>query len=154
MSEGRPEHTPSAAARSETAEGMAWRAMLTRCRNPRWKRWYADRGITVCARWRESFDAFLADMGTRPNAAHSLDRIDNDRGYEPGNCRWATRVQQMRNTTRNRRITIGEITRTLEEWAHASGMTPQGIIDRVKRGWPLEAAATEPPFARGTGRFS
>lgn len=88
--------------RGESAGGhsrtyQAWRGARTRCENPRNKRWasYGGRGITVCDRWLR-FDAFLADMGECPDGM-TLDRIDNDRGYEPDNCRWATWADQSRN---------------------------------------------------------
>ena len=83
-----------------TPEYRAWESMVQRCTNPKHAKWktYGGRGIAVCDRWR-SFAAFLEDMGLRPSTEHSLDRKDNDRGYEPGNCRWATRKEQMRNRT-------------------------------------------------------
>jgi hypothetical protein len=73
--------------------------MKTRCSNRRHVKWpnYGGRGITVCERWRNSFTAFLADMGHKPTPKHSIDRIDNDGTYEPGNCRWATPAEQMTN---------------------------------------------------------
>lgn len=76
-----------------------WSAMKSRCYNPRTinYKYYGARGISVCARWRDSFEAFLADMGQPPTPTHSIDRIHNDRGYEPANCRWATAAEQNAN---------------------------------------------------------
>lgn len=85
-----------------TPEYRAWDAMKQRCTNPRARGYdgYGGRGIAVCDRWTYSFENFYADMGDRPTPEHSLDRIDNERGYEPDNCRWATRSEQQRNRTR------------------------------------------------------
>lgn len=76
-----------------------WNAMKQRCHNPKQPHYerYGGRGITVCEEWRNSFEAFYRDMGDPPSPAHSIDRIDNDRGYEPGNCRWATPLEQRHN---------------------------------------------------------
>jgi len=81
-----------------TAERQAWRNMVHRCHNPRHPAFarYGGRGITVCDRWRNDFMQFLSDMRPRP-PGHSLDRIDNDAGYTPENCRWAIRSVQQRN---------------------------------------------------------
>lgn len=80
-------------------EYTAWTSMKNRCTNPKCQRYkiYGGRGIKVCARWTESYEAFLADVGRRPGAGYSIDRIDTDGDYEPGNVRWATRSEQMLN---------------------------------------------------------
>lgn len=92
--------------RSKSAEYTAWQSMRSRCNNPRVPYWnnYGGRGIRVCDRWNESFAAFYADIGPRPSAEHSIDRIDNDGHYEPGNCRWSTRLEQAQNTRRKRAV--------------------------------------------------
>ncbi len=82
-----------------TATYMSWQCMIQRCTNPNNKRWncYGGRGIRICERWLHSFENFLAEMGERPEGK-TLDRYpDNNGNYEPSNCRWATRKQQMRN---------------------------------------------------------
>ena len=88
----------------KTPEYTCWNNLKQRCLNPQHAAYpnYGGRGITVCDAWRGSFRQFLADMGPRPSPAHSLDRIDNDRGYEPGNCRWTTIDVQRRNQRRRR----------------------------------------------------
>lgn len=92
-----PRHTRRVK-QERTPEYMIWVAMRQRCLNPRMPAWhrYGGRGITICPAWGR-FGQFLADMGPRPSSAHSLDRIDNDGHYEPGNCRWATWSEQNAN---------------------------------------------------------
>jgi len=82
--------------KSKTSEYKAWQDMKYRCYNPNNKDYpnYGGRGIAVCDRWLESFDNFLEDMGRKPGIKYSLDKIDNDGNYEPGNCRWATQKEQ------------------------------------------------------------
>lgn len=89
-----------------TPEFDAWRNMLKRCTNPNARSYHnwGGRGIKICDRWLESFENFLADMGKRPHPKLSLERIDNDKGYEPSNCKWATRKEQ-NNNKRGKKLT-------------------------------------------------
>lgn len=92
-----------------TVEYTAWFSMKRRCINRKHKGWkyYGGRGISVCKRWRDSYENFLLDMGRKPTPKHSLDRINNDGNYGPKNCRWATPEQQSRNRTFGRRAVGG-----------------------------------------------
>lgn len=130
----------------ESAEYRAWAAISTRCYNPNDPAThnYAGRGITVCDRWRESFEAFLADMGERPGPEYSIDRIDNSRGYEPENCRWATKKQQARNTRHNVMLTVHGETLCMTEWAERSGVSAATIQKRLRLGWSHEDAVMRP----------
>lgn len=129
-------------------EYTVWAGMLDRCRRSTAERYprYGGRGITVCARWN-SFENFLADMGPRP-AGMSIDRIDNDGNYEPGNCRWATSLEQAANTGRNVMLTKDGITKHVEEWGRVTGVGGQAIQKRLARGWSVYRALTEPSHAR------
>lgn len=82
-----------------TSEFNSWCSMRRRCEDERSRdfKYYGGRGIKVCDRWRESFENFLADMGPKPDAKYSIDRINNDGNYEPENCRWTTQSEQVRN---------------------------------------------------------
>jgi hypothetical protein len=125
----------------------AWEAMRDRVKR---KPGYRDRGITVCPAWSQ-FEVFrdyiVAHLGERPRG-HTLDRIDNDRSYEPGNVRWASAAQQVRNTRRNTVITVDGVSRCIAEWAEASGITAAAICARRKLGWPDEIAVTAPTHSR------
>ncbi len=94
-----PVQTPQTKRPTYNSEKIAWSAMKNRCYNPKDVRYdrYGGRGIGVCGRWLYSFEYFLEDMGKKPTPDHTLDRINNDGDYEPGNCRWATRRQQNAN---------------------------------------------------------
>jgi hypothetical protein len=137
------------AAPSGTREHRSWRAMLSRCENPKAAAYerYGGRGIAVCERW-QSFDAFLADMGARPEGT-SLDRINNDGGYEPGNCRWATISEQMRNTRQTRLLTHEGVTMCLGDWAERLGLSRGGLEHRLER-MPLAEALSRPVETHAT----
>jgi len=127
-------------------EYRPWCAIKTRCLNPNDRSYpaYGGRGITICDRWQDSFENFLADMGPRPTVLHSIDRIDNDRGYEPGNCRWATSRDQARNTRRNRALTFNGETQCIRAWEEQLGFGRGVINARLKLNWSVERALTEP----------
>lgn len=126
---------------THTPEYACWKDMFRRCTKPTHKSYasYGGRGIQVCARWRV-FENFLADMGRRPSPDYSLDRINNDGNYEPGNCRWATRVEQMRNTRRNHVVTVRGRDMCVTEAAEVSGLKPATLRRRVLNGWSIETA--------------
>lgn len=116
---------------------VSWNRMLQRCRNPKSPDYpqYGGRGIGVCDRW-SSFEAFLADMGQRPSLSYSLDRIDNDGGYEPGNCKWATRAEQQNNRRTTKRITYNGETLALGDWARRTNIPAKTLHMRHERlGW-------------------
>jgi hypothetical protein len=126
-------------------EYRAWANMLTRCRNLRTRNWayYGARGITVCDRWK-TFENFLADMGRRPSHEHSLDRIDNAKGYFPGNVRWATRKEQANNKSNNRLITFQGETLTQAQWAEKRGIDSKTLHQRLANGWSIGRALSQP----------
>jgi hypothetical protein len=132
---------------------MIWSSMVRRCTNPRNKAFpaYGGRGITVCDRWRD-FTNFLADMGECPEGL-SIDRKDNDKGYEPGNCRWATQSEQCRNTRRNVILTLNGVSHCLVEWAEITGINYGTLNDRIRRGWSDADVLQTTPLP-ATGRHS
>jgi len=124
--------------------------MKSRCCNPRVHRYsqYGGRGIRVCDRWMHSFENVLADMGEKPSASHSIDRIDTNGNYEPGNCRWALPVVQGNNQRTNRLIEHEGETRTLAEWSRLVGIGSSTIAARIERGWSVERAVSVKPRYR------
>ena len=131
--------------KAKTKAYRSWVAMKQRCSNPKARRFaeYGGRGISVCERWKDSFENFLADMGEPPTSKHSIDRIDVNGNYEPGNCRWATILEQAQNTRTNRNITFHGKTQSLSVWARELGIEPHTLIKRLNK-WPLETALTTP----------
>lgn len=136
-----------------SSEYQSWREMHSRCHRDRdWeRRYYQDRGITVCPQW-SSFEQFFADVGPAPSPNHSLDRIDNAGPYSPDNCRWATRQEQMRNTRATRMLTAFGRTQSLTAWAQQFNLGPTTLAGRLNWGWPIEEALTTPTLPRGKHR--
>lgn len=126
---------------SRKPEFYIWSSMKQRCdiNNRNFKN-YAGRGITVCEEWQESFEAFFAHVGPRPSPKHSIDRIDNNKGYFPGNVRWATITQNARNKRTNRLVVHKGTTNTLIEWAEDCGIPYKTLWQRLSMGWPFEKA--------------
>jgi len=126
-------------------EWRIWANMKNRCLNPRCKAYpdYGGRGITVCEQWKNSFEEFLRDMGRCPPKL-TIERIDNDRNYEPGNCKWATRFEQGENKRNNRYISHQGEARLLPHWAILKGIHVKTLGTRLKRGWSVSRALEQP----------
>ena len=122
-----------------------WNGIKNRCYNPSVKAYpdYGGRGITMCDRWKDSFQNFLDDMGESPEGL-SIDRINNDGCYEPSNCRWTTMLVQVRNSRKAHKVTAFGKTLCLSEWEEQTGVD-QGLISRrIKKGWTPENAISIP----------
>ncbi|MBV1929829.1 MAG: hypothetical protein KUG81_10010 [Gammaproteobacteria bacterium] len=117
-----------------------WAGMKTRCGNEKATdyKWYGGRGVTVCAQWMR-FDSFLYDMGEAPKRL-TIDRIDNNGNYEPGNCRWATMKQQRSNTSKSIFVSMGGKITTIPEAAAATGINVSTLYYRHSKGLPLDKA--------------
>jgi hypothetical protein len=128
-----------------TLEYASWYTMITRCTNPESISFpsYGGRGIKVCDRWKD-FLVFQSDMGHRPSPQHSLDRVNNDGDYEPGNCRWATRLEQSNNQRSNRLITFRGKTLSVAEMCRTYGKDHLLVRSRLREGWSVDAAMTYP----------
>lgn len=137
---------------TNTPEFETWMSMIKRCEHPRHHAYdqYGGRGITVCKRWRESFELFLQDMCRRPSPDHSIERIDNNCGYDPSNCRWATRKDQQRNKRSNRILVFSNESLCVTEWSEKTGIPRRIIFDRLRRGWTTQQALTVPVKRTGT----
>lgn len=129
----------------KTPEYAAWQHIIQRCRNSKNRGYknYGGRGIRVCEEWANSYAAFLAYVGRRPSPKHSIDRYpNNDGNYEPGNVRWATQSDQVKNSRRGKRITCNGETLNLYDWAAKVGVSYQVIQQRLRRGIPVNAPKT------------
>lgn len=138
-------HGHSSWRRGPTSEYRIYHKMLRRCfkeTDPKYHR-YGGRGITVCDRWRgpEGFINFFADMGSRPGLGYSIDRIDNDGNYEPGNCRWATVLQQARNKSTVTMVEWKGKRISLPDACDEEGLSLDTVYNRIKYlGWEVERA--------------
>jgi hypothetical protein len=126
-------------------EYIAWDHMKQRCINPKDRQFpnYGGRGITVCERWSNSFSDFLEDMGPAPGSEYSIERIDNNKGYSPENCKWALKKEQCNNTRKNVKLTFGGKTLTVAQWADTLLIPRSSLYGRLERGWSPEKALTE-----------
>lgn len=126
----------------ETSEYRIWCGLKYRCYNKNCKEYYlyGGRGITICDEWFNSFQRFFDDMGKKPSSKHSLDRYPNQNGnYEPGNCRWATSMEQGRNKRTNVWIEHNGLKMIQKDWAHYFKTTPSILILSIKRKGSFEA---------------
>ncbi len=138
-----------------TAEYQAWKDAKSRCYNPNVRNYheYGGRGIRMCDQWRHSFEAFIADMGMKPTPDHSIDRWpDNDGNYEPGNCRWATDLQQGNNRRRGRHLVYKGKSYSCSEAAREFGIKQHTLAKRLRDGWPVDEAI-ETPLQPGVKRL-
>jgi hypothetical protein len=133
---------------SGTKEFGIWLTMNQRCTNPAVMHYdrYGGRGITVCDRWKNSFEAFYKDMGPRPTTRHTIERRDNNKGYEPGNCYWATYAEQGLNKSDTIRLLDGT---PLRVRAQELGMSHKMVYARIRNGWPIDRALSTPPLSAG-----
>lgn len=135
---------------SYTPEYRAWQTMRLRCIDPNNPAYpaYGGRGIVVCERWLNDPQAFVDDMGPKPTPSHEIDRIDNDKGYEPSNCRWVTRKENCRNRRTNRILEFRGERAPLVEWCERLGLSVSAIEKRVAAGWSVETALGTPIRAK------
>jgi len=128
-----------------------WLNMKCRCYDPQainYER-YGERGVSVCERWRTSFQNFYQDMGNIPAPGYSIERIDNEGNYTPENCRWATPKEQARNTRRNRMLTHKGKTLSVAEWSEITGIGSTTIRQRLDGcNWSVDEALTIPVLRR------
>jgi hypothetical protein len=129
-----------------------WTAMVYRCTSPNSSSYhkYGGRGIAVCERWL-TYENFVNDMGERPGKEYTIDRIDNEKGYFPGNCKWSTAKEQATNRRQRkdaRLITYNGEEKPLKQWAEEFGLEYYTLDARIKRGWSVERALTEPRYIK------
>ncbi len=121
-----------------------YQSMMQRCGNPKHAAWhrYGGRGITVCDRWRDEsgFVRFLSDMGEPPSELHTLERRNNDKGYGPQNCYWATRLEQANNRASCHELTLNGKTQNVSQWCRELGLNRNTVFKRLRSGWATAEA--------------
>jgi len=122
-----------------------WRSMKRRCydKNNDNYSYYGGKGVVVCERWQK-FKNFFLDMGNPPTEKHTIDRINNDRGYEPENCKWSTKQEQMQNRSHYLRIAVNGELLTTGQWERKLGLPRAAISERITNGMPPYDAVTKP----------
>ena len=136
--------------RTPSKEYTAWRAMKSRCLNPKGGYFYCygGRGIGICDVWKNSFERFLSDMGLAPSNKHSIGRIDNNGNYEPSNCRWETQSEQQNNKRNSKIITFNGVSLNVKQWSEKTGMLYCVLYSRIRLGWSIKRAFEQPVKAR------
>lgn len=134
---------------SNSPEWNSWHGMRKRCyQDNKGRDRYRIKGISICERWATSFEAFFEDMGRKPTSNHSLERIDNSAGYSKENCRWALPIDQARNRDSCVYVTVDGLRMTVTEAAEKAGISRDTVYNRIRNGWPVEAAITTKPRPR------
>ena len=142
---------------SNTRLYREWAQMKGRCYYKKYINYdcYGERGITVCAEWKDDFSCFMKwALSNGYNDNLTLDRIDNNKGYSPDNCRWITGKEQANNRRNNHYVTYNGITKTISQWSESSGINYWCLRSRIANGWDISEALTKPSRGRGTRRLS
>lgn len=130
---------------SRTSTYKIWENMKLRCSSKSQRSYnnYGGRGISVCDKWK-TFNGFIEDMGTRPSKKHTIERIDNDGNYEPGNCKWATYVEQATNRRNTIKILVDGELKAIAELSESCGIPYKNLYDRLRAGWSIDSAISTP----------
>lgn len=121
---------------NNSPEYRTWNEIKRRCYNKKCKqyKYYGERGITMCDKWIHSFDYFLEDMGLKPTKEHSIERIDNNKGYDPSNCKWATKLEQANNKRNNHKFLIDNIILSTKEFSEVAGLNITTVYENIYKG--------------------
>jgi hypothetical protein len=141
--------------KTKCPEYRVYQSMKTRCYNNKEAGWsrYGGRGINVCKEWLKDFWAFYDHIGPRPTQKHSIDRINNDGNYEPGNVRWVLPQENVRNSTSVKWLTHNGKTMTVGDWADCLGICPKTLSRRFSLGWSVEKALSTPKQTKKNATF-